>query len=198
MTTAILIDAFGGPEQMRLGEYEPGAPGPGEALIRQRVMGVNYSDVSNRRGQRLDAKPPLIIGREGVGTIEAVGPGDNAFRVGARVAYTSLLGGYAERRVVPVDKLVSVPAGIDDLHAMPLMMRGMTAHYLLFDIGAIGPGRTMLVYSAAGELKAAFGNFGSEPNHFGLPNGIAYDPTSNGVVVADANNNRVMLFPLAP
>ncbi len=56
----------------------------------------------------------------------------------------------------------------------------------------------VLVYSAAGELKAAFGNFGSEPNRFGLPNGIAYDATVNGVVVADANNNRIMLFPVAP
>ena len=206
MSKAIFIDAFGGPEQLRVGDYEPGNPGPGEALIRQRVMGVNYSDVSNRRGQRVDAKLPLIVGREGVGTVEAVGARVETLRVGDRVAYTSLIGGYAERRLVPIDKLVALPAAIDDLHAMPLTMRGMTAHYLLNEIGAIGPGRTMLAYSAAGGVGAILCQWGrslgatvigcaSAPDKRDYAKGFCdfvagYDPTELKSVVAAATDGQ--------
>jgi len=146
---AILLDAFGGVEHMRVAEVDVPAPGRGEVLVRQTVMGVNFSDVLARRGGYAGT-PPFVLGREGVGVVEAVGEGVVAPSVGERVAYTSLAGGYAERRLVPADRLVPVPADIDDLHAMPLMMRGMTSHYLLFDIGRVTKGTTILAFSAAG------------------------------------------------
>ncbi len=149
MAKVIMLDAFGGTENMRVADVEVGAPGAGEALIRQTVMGVNFSDVLARRGGYA-GKPPLVLGREGVGVVEKLGAGVTHVKVGERVAYTSNPGGYAELRTVAADRLVSIPKDIDDLHAMPLMMRGMTSHYLLFDIGRVGPGTTMLAFSAAG------------------------------------------------
>ncbi len=149
MAKAIFLDALGGAENMRVGEYDPGAPKAGEALIRQSVMGVNFSDVLMRKGG-YNAKPPFVMGREGIGVVEAVGAGVTVVKPGDRVGYTSNPGGYAEKRTIAADRLVPIPAEIDDLHAMPLMMRGMTSHYLLFDIGRIGPGKTMLAFSAAG------------------------------------------------
>lgn len=149
MAKVIMLDAFGGTENMRVADVEVAGPGAGEALVRQTVMGVNFSDVLARRGGYA-GKPPLVMGREGVGVVEKVGAGVTVVKVGERVAYTSNPGGYAELRTVAADRLVSIPKDIDDLHAMPLMMRGMTSHYLLFDIGRVGPGTTMLAFSAAG------------------------------------------------
>jgi NADPH:quinone reductase len=149
MPKAIFLDALGGAENMRLGEHNPGAPAAAEALIRQTVMGVNYSDVMMRKGG-YNAKPPFVMGREGIGVVEAVGAGVTNVKTGDRVGYTSNPGGYAEKRTIAADRLVAIPADIDDLHAMPLMMRGMTSHYLLFDIGRVGRGTTMLAFSAAG------------------------------------------------
>lgn len=149
MAKAVFLDALGGAENMRVGEYDPGKPKAGEALVRQTVMGVNFSDVMMRKGG-YNAKPPFVMGREGVGVVEAVGAGVTTVKVGERVGYTSNPGGYAEKRTVAAERLVPIPADIDDLHAMPLMMRGMTSHYLLFDIGRVGPGKTMLAFSAAG------------------------------------------------
>jgi NADPH:quinone reductase-like Zn-dependent oxidoreductase len=96
MSQAVFTDALGGIEHIRVGQYEPGLPQAGEVLLRQRVMGVNYSDVLMRRGG-YGAKPPFILGREGVGVVESLGLGVNDFKVGDRVAYTATTAALRER-----------------------------------------------------------------------------------------------------
>lgn len=150
MNRALFLDRFGPPDHFRLGEAVPAAPGPGEVLLRQSALGVNFVDIYDRRGTGIVKELPAIIGREGVGVIEVVGPGVSDFRPGMRAGYTSFAGAYRARRIVPADRLVSVPEGIPDAAASPLLMRGMTAHYLAFDVGNLGPDKTVLIYGAAG------------------------------------------------
>ncbi len=148
---AIRIDRTGGPEELRLAEIDPPAVGPGEVLVRQTVAGVNYIDTSIRRG-RIVYEVPFVPGREGVGTVTAVGAGVTDVRVGDRVGYseTPRLGGYAQQNAVPVSELVVIPADIDDHTACALMLQGITAHYLCSSTYPVAPGDTILVHAGAG------------------------------------------------
>jgi NADPH2:quinone reductase len=148
---AIRIDRLGGPDVLELTDVPTPSPGPGEALVRQAAIGVNYIDVYQRTGLYKKA-PPFIPGREGAGVVEAVGQGVTELKAGDRVAYaqTPGLGGYAEANVVPVRELVPIPDGIDDRIACAAMLQGMTAHYLVTDTFPLRPGHVALVHAAAG------------------------------------------------
>jgi len=145
----ILIKRYGGPEVLEYGELPDPAPGTGEVQIRVRVAGVNFTDVYQRTGV-YPGTLPFSPGVEGVGTVEKLGPGVTSVKVGDRVGWVLLKGGYAELAVVPADRLVPVPASIDDRTAGAILLQGMTAHFLLRDCYRVTKGEWILVHAAAG------------------------------------------------
>ena len=151
MSKAIRINAYGGPEVMTLVDVEVPAPGPGEVLIKQSACGLNFIDVYMRTGLYALPELPWGIGLEAAGTIEAVGNGVSDLGVGDRVAYiTQPPGAYAEARVMPVEKLVKLPDAINDKTAAGMMLKGLTAQYLLRRTYNVKPGDTILMHAAAG------------------------------------------------
>jgi len=149
MPYAIRLYETGGPENMRWEEVEAGAPGPGEVLVRNTAVGLNYIDTYHRSG--LYPVPlPATLGSEGAGVVEAVGPRVKEFKVGDRVAYAQPIGSYAEVCVRPVARLVKVPGGIDDKVAAAMMLKGMTAWYLCRRTFKVKAGDTIVVHAAAG------------------------------------------------
>jgi len=134
---------------MRWEEVEVGAPGPGQVLVRNTAVGLNFVDVYHRSGLYPNALP-LTLGMEGAGVVEAVGPRVKEFKVGDRVAYAQPMGSYAEKCLRPVDRLVKIPAGIDDKIAAAIMLKGMTAWYLIRRTYKVKKGDTILMHAAAG------------------------------------------------
>ena len=126
------------------------APGPGEARVRQTAIGVNFIDVYFRTGLYKAPQLPFVPGQEGAGVVEAVGPGVTEVAVGDRVAYAGLPGSYAEVRLAPAARLVKLPPGIDDQTAAAMMLKGMTAEFLLLRCARVGRGDTILFHAAAG------------------------------------------------
>jgi NADPH:quinone reductase len=149
-TRAIRFHETGGPEVLRLEELEVAAPGPGEAQLRQRAIGVNFVDTYHRGG--LYPLPlPSGVGVEAAGVVEAVGPGVTLVRPGDRVAYTGgSPGSYAGLRNVPADRLVRVPDAIDDTAAAAIMTRGLTVWMLVRRIFPVKAGDTVLLHAATG------------------------------------------------
>jgi len=150
MAHAIRIHSTGGPEVFSWEAVEVGAPGPGKVRLRQAAVGLNYIDVYHRSGLYPLSSFPAIIGMEGAGTVEAVGPGVADLAVGDRVAYAGVLGGYAEERLIAADRLVKLPDNIDFVTAASVMLQGMTARYLLRETYRVGPETTLLYHAAAG------------------------------------------------
>jgi NADPH2:quinone reductase len=151
MTYAIRIHETGGSDVLKREEYEPGAPCPGEALIRQEAVGLNYIDVYHRTGLYPLPELPAIPGLEGAGIVEAVGDGVGDLAPGDRVAYAGLPpGAYAEKRLIPAHRLVTVPETISLRDAGGMMLRGMTARYLLKGCYPVDKGTTLLIHAAAG------------------------------------------------
>lgn len=143
------IHAPGGPEVLRFEDVEIGAPGPGQALVRHTAIGVNFIDCYHRSG--LYPVPlPAIVGSEGAGRVEAVGPGVTELAAGDRVAYAGVMGAYAEARLIDAAKLVKLPDAIDDKTAAAAMLKGMTAEYLLRRTYPVRTGDTILFHAAAG------------------------------------------------
>jgi NADPH2:quinone reductase len=149
MPKAIRVHTVGGPEAMTYEDVEVGQPGPGQVLIRHGAIGLNFIDVYFRTGL-YKTPTPFIPGMEGAGTIEAHGEGVTGFTVGDRVAYTGLIGAYAEKRLTPAEKLVKLPKEIPDEVAAGMMLKGLTAHYLLHKTYRVRPGDTILIHAAAG------------------------------------------------
>ncbi|HTX05256.1 MAG TPA: quinone oxidoreductase [Steroidobacteraceae bacterium] len=150
MALAIRFHAHGGPEVLRIEEFEPGQPQPGEVQVRHTAIGLNYIDVYDRTGL-YPGELPSGLGREAAGVITALGRRVRGFKVGDRVAYVnSRPGAYCEVRNVPADRLVKVPRGISDEQAAALMLKGLTAHYLLRRTYRVARGETILVHAAAG------------------------------------------------
>ena len=149
MPHAIRVYETGGPEKMRWEEVEVGAPGPGQVRVRNTAIGLNYIDTYHRSGL-YPVPMPAILGSEGAGVVEAVGPRVKNFKVGDRVAYAQPIGAYAEVLMRPVDRLVKIPAGIDDSVAAAMMLKGMTAWYLCRRTYRVKAGETVLVHAAAG------------------------------------------------
>lgn len=150
MSKAIRLHQVGGPEVLVLEDVEVGPPGPNEVQIRHTAIGVNFIDVYDRTG--LYAMPlPGSLGREAAGVVQAVGKKVKGFRRGERVAYVhSQSGAYVELRNVPAERVVKVPSGISDQQAAALMLKGLTAHYLLRRTYRVNKGEEILVHAAAG------------------------------------------------
>lgn len=150
MTKAFRIHQPGGPEAMIWEDVTLPAPAPHEVLIRHTAVGVNFIDVYFRTG--LYPTPlPSGIGLEGAGVVEAVGDAVTDLKVGQRVAYAGgPPGSYAEARLIPADRLVPIPDGITDAQAAAMMLKGMTAQYLLRQTCVVKPGDAILIHAAAG------------------------------------------------
>ena len=153
MPKAIQIAAYGGPEQMRLVDVEVGDPGPGQIRIRHQACGLNFIDVYQRTG--LYANPlPLTMGMEAAGIVEAVGPGVAHLKPGDRAAYASNPpGSYSEVRVMPATTVVRLPDGIGFETGAAMMLKGLTAQYLLKKVRPVEglqPGDHVLFHAAAG------------------------------------------------
>ena len=151
MPRAIRIHQTGGPEVMRWEDVEVGAPGPGEIRIRHEAVGLNYIDVYFRTGLYPAPSLPFSPGMEGAGVVEAVGEGVDSLVAGDRVAYAAPpVGSYAEVRLMPAEKVVKVPDGIDSHQAAAMMLQGMTVEYLLRRTYPVRSGDTVLFHAAAG------------------------------------------------
>jgi NADPH2:quinone reductase len=150
MPKAIRLHETGGPEVLQLEDLDPGAPGPGEVQLRHTAIGLNYIDVYDRTG--LYPMPlPAGLGREAAGVITAVGRRVRGLRVGDRVAYVhSQPGSYCELRNLPAERIVKLPRAISDEQAAVLMLKGLTAHYLLRRTVRVQRGDWLLVHAAAG------------------------------------------------
>jgi NADPH2:quinone reductase len=150
MPHVIRIHEHGGPEVLRWEEVPLGQPGPGEVLIHQTAVGLNYTDVYTRSG--LYPTPlPTGLGSEAAGVVAAVGAGVTDLKPGDRVAYGNApLGSYAEARLIPADRLLALPDGISDTTAAATMLKGLTAQYLLRQTYEVKRGDTILCHAAAG------------------------------------------------
>ena len=147
---AIRIHQTGGPEVMKHEEVELDPPGPGQARVRHHAIGVNYLDVYYRSGFYPSPALPLILGNEGAGEVVEVGKGVKDFKPGDRVAYVTTIGSYAEERNVEVNHLVKLPRAIAYETAAAMMLKGLTAQYLLRQTYKVREGDTILVHAAAG------------------------------------------------
>ena len=150
MPRAIRMHATGGPDVFVWEDIAHPEPGPGEVTIRHKAVGLNYIDVYFRTGVYKLPAFPAIIGMEGAGVVEAIGPGVNLVAVGDRVAYGSALGAYAEIRTIPAERLLRLPDTIGFETAAAMMLQGMTARYLLHQTYPVRSGDTILVHAAAG------------------------------------------------
>ena len=156
---AIQIDRPGPPSAMELRTVTVGDPGPGEALIRHTAIGLNYIDTYHRSGL-YDLPMPSGLGSEGAGVVEAVGEGVEHVRPGDRAAYSGgAPGSYSEARVVPADRLVTLPDEIDDRQAAAMMLKGMTVEYLLNRTFKVSAGQTILFHAAAGGVGLIAGQW---------------------------------------
>lgn len=156
----VRIAAQGKPEVMKLEHVELAAPAAGEALIRQTAIGLNFMDVYHRSGQ-YPLSLPSGIGVEAAGVIEAVGAGVTDLKKGDRVAYGgSAPGSYADRRLMPADRLVKIPEGISEETAAAALMKGMTVEYLLNRCFPVGAGQFVLFMAAAGGVGLVAGQWG--------------------------------------
>ena len=156
---AIQIDRPGPPSAMELRTVTVGDPGPGEALIRHTAIGLNYIDTYHRSGL-YELPMPSGIGTEGAGVVAAVGDGVEHVRPGDRVAYAmGPPGSYSEARIMPADRLVKMPDGIDDRQAAAMMLKGMTVEYLLNRTFKVSAGQTILFHAAAGGVGLIAGQW---------------------------------------
>ena len=150
MSRAIRVHDYGGAEVLKWDEVEVGAPGPGEVKVRQTAIGLNFIDVYMRTGFYPQPSFPFIPGMEGAGVVTAVGEGVRDLKVGRHVAYAGLVGAYAQERLIAADRVVKIPAGISDKVAAAVMLKGMTAQYLLRRTYKVGRETTLLFHAAAG------------------------------------------------
>jgi NADPH:quinone reductase len=150
MSRAIRIHEYGGPEVLKWEKVEIGAPGPGQVKLKQTAIGLNFIDIYMRTGLYPQASLPFIPGMEGAGVVTEIGEGVRDLKIGRRVAYAGEGGAYAEERLIAADRVVKIPAGITDQTAAAIMLKGMTAQYLLRRTYKVGRGTTLLFHAAAG------------------------------------------------
>lgn len=150
MSLAIRIHRTGGPEVLQAEDVLVGDPGPGQVKLRQSAVGLNFIDTYHRTGL-YPVQLPSGLGMEGAAVVSAVGPGVEGLKVGARVAYAGgPLGAYAEERLFPADRLVPIPEGVSDRQAAAVLLKGLTAHYLVRRTHVVKAGETVVVHAAAG------------------------------------------------
>lgn len=153
MPKAVRIHQFGGLENLKIENVDPGEPGPGEVRLRHEASAVHFADTLMREGTYfLKPELPSGLGLEGAGVVEAVGDGVSEFSVGDRAAYRFNLGSYSEARLIPAAALHHLPDNIDARIAVAATVRGMTAQYLIRQIYKAGPDDTVLIHAAAGGM----------------------------------------------
>ena len=150
MTKAIRVHELGGPEVLRWEDVDIGKPQEGEVRVRHAAIGLNFIDVYFRQGTYPSPQMPFVPGMEAAGIVDAIGPGVTDIKVGDRVAYGRDMGAYVEQRLLPVDRLIAIPNSIDDQTAAAMMLKGMTARYLLRSCYHVKPGDTILFHATAG------------------------------------------------
>lgn len=155
MVKAVRIHEYGGIDKLRYEDVEIGEPGPGEAYVRHTAIGLNFADTHNRAGRYPLPSLPHVLGGEAAGVVERVGPGVTDVKPGDRVAYAAggpafPPGSYAEARLFDASRLVLLPEEIDDVTAAGMIVKGLTAQYLLKSVYPVGSGDTILVHAAAG------------------------------------------------
>jgi NADPH:quinone reductase len=150
MTHVLRVHEYGGPEVLKWEQAEVGAPGPGQVRLKQTAIGLNYIDVYHREGLYPQPSFPFVPGMEGAGEVAAVHESVSDLKPGDRVAYAGAIGAYAEERLVPADRLVPIPDSISNETAAAMMLKGMTAQYLLRQTYKVGPETVLLFHAAAG------------------------------------------------
>ncbi len=146
---AIVVHETGGPEKLNLEEVAEPTPGPGELLVEVDAAGLNYIDTYHRGGlYPMDF--PLTPGLEGAGTVVGLGSGVTDFNEGDRIGWVSVLGSYAERHVVPADKAIPIPDGVDTGTVAAVLLQGLTAHYLATDTYPLAKEDICLIHAGAG------------------------------------------------
>ncbi len=148
---AIQVQQTGGPEALKLVDLPVPKPKPNEAVVKIAAAGVNFIDVYFREG-RYPSPLPFVDGQEGAGTVTEVGSEVKSLKPGDRVAYTGILGSYAEYAAVLADRLVKIPEKITEQQAAAAMLQGMTAHYLIYASYPLKKGETALIHAAAGGM----------------------------------------------
>jgi NADPH2:quinone reductase len=148
---AVFVEQTGGPENLTYGDQPKPSPAAGQALVKIAAAGVNFIDVYFRTGL-YPAPPPIVLGSEGAGTVEAVGPDVTSLRPGDRVVYAMARGSYAEYAAVPAAQLVKIPDSVDFQTAAAAMLQGMTAHYLTHSTYPLKAGESCLIHAAAGGM----------------------------------------------
>lgn len=157
---AIRVHDLGGPEVLIYEDVEVGEPGEGEVRVKHTAIGVNFIDTYYREGI-FKAQLPFTPGREAVGVVTAVGPGSTGTKVGDRVAYAgNPTGSYAEEQILPSTSVVPVPPSVDSITAAAIILKGMTAHFLLRRCFKVQPGHTILVHAAAGGMGSILCQWG--------------------------------------
>jgi NADPH2:quinone reductase len=160
MSKAVRVHSHGGPEALTYEDVEVGHPQPGQALIRHTAIGLNFLDTYFRSGlYPPPAGLPLIPGGEAAGVVVEAGEGVDWLQKGDRVAYSIPLGAYCEERLIAADRLVKIPQGVSDEQAAAMMLKGMTAEYLLRRTFAVKPGDTILYHAAAGGVGLLLGQW---------------------------------------
>jgi NADPH:quinone reductase len=148
---AVVVKEHGGPEVLEIADLESPQPGPGQLLVDVAAAGVNFMDIYQRLGHPpYGGDRPYVPGAEGAGTVAAAGPEVSGFAVGDKVAWTGVAGSYAEQVLLPADRAVPVPDGMDPRVAAAAMLQGMTAHYLVTSTYPVAPGDPVVVHAAAG------------------------------------------------
>jgi NADPH2:quinone reductase len=150
MVAVVRVHELGGPEVLTYEDVDIGAPGPGQIRVKQHACGVNFIDTYFRTGLYPAQQMPLIPGNEGAGEVVAVGEGVTEFKPGDRVTYNITLGGYAAERLLSAERAIRLPDGISYEQAAGMMLKGMTASYLLREVYKVGQGTTVLMHAAAG------------------------------------------------
>jgi len=160
MPKAIRVHTHGGPEVLTWDDVPTPVAKAGEVVIRQTAVGLNFLDTYFRTGlYPPPAGLPLIPGGEGAGIVTTLGDGVTSLKVGDRVAYSTPLGAYAEERALPADRLIRIPDGVSDQQAAAMMLKGMTASYLLLRTFPVKKGQTVLYHAAAGGVGLIFGQW---------------------------------------
>jgi NADPH2:quinone reductase len=164
MVAAVRVHKPGGPDALTYEDIDIGAPGAGQVRIKHHASGINYIDVYFRMGMYPAPSLPFVAGNEGAGEVTAVGEGVKDLKVGDRVAYVHAMGGYAAERLLPAERAVKLPAGISYEQAAGMMLKGMTAQYLVRRVHKVAKGDTILVHAAAGGVGLILCQWG---NHLG-------------------------------
>src|SRR4051812_58532 len=148
---AVIVPASGGPEVLQVADRDSPTPGPGDVVVDVAAAGVNFMDIYQREGRPpYSSETPFVLGAEGAGTVAAVGSEVSRVAVGDVVAWTGVPGSYAERVLVPADRAVPVPDGVEPTTAAAVMLQGCTAHYLASSTWPIAEGDVAVVHAAAG------------------------------------------------